>query len=135
MRVPLVRRLLFAATCLFATGFTLMWLAGLFTYSTVGIDHDNAEGDQVLEGFYRLRWPGDGSLWIGAAGCYRPLGNKPADFIDLGSKLFDRPTRVPPRSFLNRIGFWLVTGPADDPFANKLIHTVRGVGYVLEDRG
>ena len=24
---------------------------------------------------------------------------------------------------------------ADDPFATKLIHTVRGVGYVLEDRG
>ena len=24
---------------------------------------------------------------------------------------------------------------ADDPFDKKLIHTVRGVGYVLEDRG
>lgn len=24
---------------------------------------------------------------------------------------------------------------ADDPFARKLIHTIRGVGYVLEDRG
>jgi two-component system copper resistance phosphate regulon response regulator CusR len=23
----------------------------------------------------------------------------------------------------------------DDPFKQKLIHTVRGVGYVLEDRG
>jgi len=23
----------------------------------------------------------------------------------------------------------------DDPFSRKLIHTVRGVGYVLEDRG
>jgi two-component system copper resistance phosphate regulon response regulator CusR len=23
---------------------------------------------------------------------------------------------------------------ADDPFAQKLIHTVRGIGYVLEDR-
>ena len=25
-------------------------------------------------------------------------------------------------------------GKVDDPFANKLIHTIRGVGYVLEDR-
>jgi two-component system copper resistance phosphate regulon response regulator CusR len=25
-------------------------------------------------------------------------------------------------------------GKADDPFPEKLIHTVRGVGYVLEDR-
>ncbi len=23
----------------------------------------------------------------------------------------------------------------DDPFPQKLVHTVRGVGYVLEDRG
>jgi hypothetical protein len=25
-------------------------------------------------------------------------------------------------------------GLVDEPFAQKLIHTVRGVGYVLEDR-
>lgn len=26
-------------------------------------------------------------------------------------------------------------GKVDDPYPNKLVHTVRGMGYVLEERG
>ncbi len=55
-----------------------MWLAGLFTYTTVGIDHETVEGERLFEENYRLRWPGDGSA--PARDCHSARCSPPQDF-------------------------------------------------------
>ncbi len=47
--------------------FFAMWIASYWTYTSLGIDRETLEPDgTVLNRYDRVRWPGDGSLWIGS---------------------------------------------------------------------
>ena len=110
------RRVGVVASGVLALGFAVMWVAGRFTYTSVGMDHDVVNGDRVAAGYYRLRWPGDGSLWIGGGSHDRPLSAGPPERFDPAAAWFGRPNRPEPRSAWNRLGFWWVGSAADDPF-------------------
>jgi len=117
--LPKIRQLAMIVSVFVTIGFIAMFVAGLFTYTSVGIDHDQVEGDRVLAGYWRVRWPGDGSFWIGTAGHWRPVAEKPADAVDLGGVLFRQPLRPIPRSWWNRRGFWRIDQTDSDPFSAK----------------
>jgi len=84
-----------------------MWALSHHFYTSVGIDADQVKGNQVLSSYYRVRWPGNGSFWLGGEADYRPLSAGPVEKFDLGGVFFDRPPQRPkPRSFWNQAGFW-----------------------------
>lgn len=111
-----VLRLGFVVSGVLGLGFGVMWVAGLFTYTSVGLDHDAVDGDRVRAHYYRVRWPGDGSVWVGGGGHDRRLAARPPERFDPASSLFERPNRPEPRSTWNRLGFWWVGNAAEDPF-------------------
>jgi len=69
---------------------------------------DRVEGAQVRFTYWRVRWPGDGSLRLGGGAHYRPLESAPVEAFDLGGVFFQPAQRAVPRSFWNRLGFWWV---------------------------
>jgi hypothetical protein len=115
-RGALVNRRLTMVVSLMSACLLLMALVGQSHYTSLGIDHDVRSGDQVLASWLRVRWPGDGSLWVGGAGAYRAVGQRDEEQFDLGGVFFKAPQSLPiPRTAANRYGFWLVTTPAEDP--------------------
>ena len=36
-----------------------------YRYSSLGLDVETPRGESVESRFYRMRWPGDGSVWVG----------------------------------------------------------------------
>jgi hypothetical protein len=87
-------------------GFLALWLAGFRCFTQFGVDMEHEERDQFVIAYYRLRWPGDGSLWIGGTSYARPRANRPLERFDLGGVFFLRPRRPQPRTVWNRLGFW-----------------------------
>jgi hypothetical protein len=94
--------------------FLWMWLSGLYT--SVGWDTEKAVDGRVLRSYYRIRWPGNGDLWVGGGAYYRPPGAGPVKPFDLASTSFAPPKHVPrPESVWNRLGWWWLSNPQRDP--------------------
>jgi hypothetical protein len=91
-------------TCVFA----VMWLCSYSYYTSLGIDLEQARGPRILCTFYRLRWPGDGSLRVGTVVMTRPGAVRLVDPFDLGGAFFQPARRETPRSLWNRLGFWWI---------------------------
>jgi hypothetical protein len=85
-----------------------MWLFSYGFYTSLGVDTDRADGPYVMSSYYRIRWPGDGSFWIGGGAYRHAYEGKPLEPFDLGGRFFLAPRRPMPQSFWNRIGFWLI---------------------------
>ncbi len=88
--------------------FFAMWIASYWTYTSLGIDRETLEPDgTVLNRYDRVRWPGDGSLWIGSGSWQEALDPaRKLDSFDLGGTFFKPPRRPQTRSLWNRLGFW-----------------------------
>jgi hypothetical protein len=56
--------------------------------------------------FYRLRWPGDGSVLVGWIEEHRSAEAGPAKGVDLGALVLQPARPMAPRSTWNRLGFW-----------------------------
>jgi hypothetical protein len=100
------RAALAAASALFFA----MWIVSHWTYTSLGIDREELEpGGTVLSRYERVRWPGDGSLWVGR-GHWRESADpaRRLDGFDLGGAFFRPPRRTEARSAWNRFGFWHV---------------------------
>lgn len=93
-----------------------MWIASLWTYTSLGIDRDMLEPNgTVLSRYWRVRWPGDGSLWLGSGFYREPLDpSRQLDGFDLGGVFFKPPRRPAAGSAWNRFGFWRVKVSGDD---------------------
>lgn len=79
-----------------------------YRYTSLGIDVETLGHGRVACTYYRLRWPGDGSVVIGRIAEHRHVDRKPLQSFDLGG-VFLRPGRsLSPSSFWNRLGFWSV---------------------------
>ncbi|MCB0191768.1 MAG: hypothetical protein KDJ65_07480 [Anaerolineae bacterium] len=86
--------------------FTLMWLLSYSFYTSVGIDASYPNSNAFLSVQYRIRWPGNGSFWVGRiAREYVPLPNAKPD-VDLGGAVFKAPVNIEMKSLWNRWGFW-----------------------------
>jgi hypothetical protein len=96
--------------------FLVLWLAGLGYYTSVGWDTERAVGGYVWQDYYRIRWPGNGGLWVGAGGHRRTLSRGPVRPFDPASTFFDRPRWLPEaETAWNRFGWWWLEAPAVDP--------------------
>ncbi|MDB5326668.1 MAG: hypothetical protein JWM57_2237 [Phycisphaerales bacterium] len=79
-----------------------------YWYTSLGIDSDVAQGNDVVSTYYRVRWPGQGIMMVGYVIERVPAHGKPIEPFDLGGT-FLQPTRAaPPVTFANRLGFWWV---------------------------
>jgi hypothetical protein len=107
--------------CLFTSViFLVLWPVGFRYYSTVGIDRDRRDSDaSVCCRYYRVRWPGDGSLHIGGGVSHYRFGSKAVEPFDWGGRFFQAPRRDVPRSFFNRLGFWWIQKQYDDAWTVK----------------
>ena len=109
------RRLLLAGLALITCGLVVMWLGSYSTYTSVGIDFEQAQGARVLCTFYRLRWPGDGSFRVGIFIATRPTAERPVEPFDLGGRFFQPARKSVPQSLWNRLGFWWIDEAKEPP--------------------
>ena len=81
-------------------------------YTSFGIDLESPDGgDRVRCTFYRIKWPGDGSVCVGRLVEHRAADAKPLERFDLGGRFFKPAKETWPASAWNRLGFWWVTQP------------------------
>jgi hypothetical protein len=90
--------------------FFAMWIASHWTYTSLGIDRETLEPSGAVHSRYdRVRWAGDGSLWIGGGYSRAPASpSQKVQSFDLGGVFFEPPRRPEVRSAWNRVGFWRV---------------------------
>ncbi len=84
------------------------WGIGLWRYTSFGIDHDQVDGVAMRTRYVRIRWPGDGSLWLGGGSFHSPLTAHPREPFDLGAVFLLPPRRPEPQSVWNRLGLWWI---------------------------
>src|SRR5438128_6429274 len=93
---------------LFAIAAALSMGAGLFflfmlppaygRYSSIGLDFErpaDAGGKRWVYRYVRLRWQGDGSLYVGGDRTNIPALDREPDRVDLGARFFRPPRPVP----------------------------------------
>ncbi len=82
-----------------------------FSYSYMnqfGLDEENKNGQDIIQTFYRIEWPGNGSFVIGFISRYKQDFSEPFERYDLGGSFFDRPWKPTVKSIWNKIGFWYI---------------------------
>jgi hypothetical protein len=83
-----------------------------FRYTSVGVDAETGRGDTVSQQFWRVRWPGNGSMLVGRIDEHRAASSGPVERLDLGADLL-RPARpIQRRSTWNDLGFWWIHADA-----------------------
>lgn len=84
--------------------FFVMVPVSFLGYTSIGFDFEYAEGPNVVERFYRARWPGDGSFRLGLGAIYYSLDEEDVDTIDLAGRLLEPPTHELTRTSWLRFG-------------------------------
>ncbi len=101
------RRLVGAVAAAVAAVFFALWIVGLGRYTSLGIDRETVGPACTVEHYHRVRWPGDGSFWIGGGhACRATTAPHAIDAFDLGGTFFRPPRRPEPITAWNRVGFW-----------------------------
>ena len=98
-----------------------------YRYTSVGLDLESRHGQRVDQTFYRVRWPGNGSMLVGRIDEHRDLSTGKVQRLDLGAEIL-RPARpIGTRSTWNRLGFWWVHADtaAGDPPTDAAPHADR----------
>ncbi len=87
---------------------TIMWLSSYTHYTSIGVDIDRKENSNITHKYYRVRWPGNGSIWLGGGNTQRASDpSKPFEPFDLAATFFyANPQRPEAKTTLNRWGFW-----------------------------
>ena len=100
-----------------ALAFLIMWPIGHFRYTSIGLDRETEMDDhRVQMDYYRVRWPGNGDIWIGGGAHSRPMTAQPLEPFDPASTFFiDRHPVPEPKSIWNRWGWWYFPAPKTDP--------------------
>jgi D-aspartate ligase len=60
-------------------------------YTSFGFDIERQQGGRILEQFYRVRWPGDGSFRVGRGLITFSIEEEHVDWIDLAGRFLDPP--------------------------------------------
>ncbi len=74
-------------------------------YTSVGLDVETANGPITECTYYRVRWPGDGSIMFGRIDEPRRADRKPYEHYDLGGLFFAPAQTLHPQSIWQRLGF------------------------------
>lgn len=109
-----------------ATGFCaavllLLWAIGCWRYTSVGYEFDTLTEGVMREDYYRVRWPGDGSVWVGSGWVHLPTESKALEPFDLGAVFFREPRVREPQTRWNQWGFWRISNqsPAELPILKR----------------
>ena len=113
------KKLLLSLLFLGFIGTATLWATSYTHYTSLGIDHDqhlnndasDSNGKSILHSYYRVRWPGNGSIWFGGGQSKRPIDSpKPFEAFDLAATfLYPSPELPAIESAYNKAGFWLKT--------------------------
>jgi len=105
-----MKSVLTALLSLAALGFLLFGLTSYHYYSTIGIDNERIQGDQVDYRYYRFWWPGNGALLVGFGETIKPYNPKVQyDLFDPAGTLLRSPYKpLEVQSLWNRLGFWWI---------------------------
>ena len=82
-----------------------------FSYSymnSFGLDIEKKNGQGVIQTFYHIQWPGNGSFRIGFISIYKKDLSNPFKRFDFGAGFFLRPRKPEAKSIWNKIGFWYI---------------------------
>lgn len=79
-----------------ALAFLVMWPFSYGFYTSFGLDTDRVHEGSGLRTHHRLRWPGDGSFWLGAESFWLPA-SEPLEVFDLGGTFFQGKPPIQPR--------------------------------------
>lgn len=91
-------------------GFLVMSVTSYTHYSTIGIDNEKVQGEQVIYRYYRLWWPSNGALLIGYGETVKAFNpNQQYDLFDPAGTIFQNPHKLPEiKSSWNRLRFWWI---------------------------
>ena len=82
-----------------------------FSYSymnSFGLDVEKKNGRDIIQTFYHIQWPGNGSFRIGFISIYKEDFSNPFKHFDFGAGFFLRPRKPQAKSIWNKIGFWYI---------------------------
>ncbi|MGF1578046.1 MAG: hypothetical protein ACFCD0_01650 [Gemmataceae bacterium] len=71
--------------------FLVMVPCSFVGYTSFGFDREYEKDNQVVEDFYRIRWPGDGSFRVGCGQIRYTFEEEDVDPIDLGARFLEPP--------------------------------------------
>lgn len=99
----------------------LLWVIGCWRYTSVGYEFDILTEDVMREDYYRVRWPGDGSILVGSGWVHLPIGAKELEPFDLGAAFFREPRIREPQNHWNQWGFWRISNqsPTELPILTR----------------
>ena len=86
-------------------------LAFPFSYSYMngfGLDVEKKNGRNIIQTFYHIQWPGNGSFRIGFISIYKEDLSNPFERFDFGAGFFLLPRRPQVKSIWNKTGFWFI---------------------------
>lgn len=110
MKTVNLKSVLAALSGLAALLFLVFGLSSYTHYSTLGVDNERVQGEQVDYRYYRFWWPGNGSLLVGWGESFKPY--HPAltyDAFDPAGTFFRAPHKLlAANSCWNRLGFWWI---------------------------
>ena len=98
-----------------------------YRYTSVGLDLESPHGQQVDQTFYRVRWPGNGSVLVGRIDEHRDATTRRVQRFDRGADI-QRPAKpLPAHSTWNQLGFWWfhADAAAGDPPTEAAPHADR----------
>lgn len=88
--------------------FALTFVLSYSYLNNMGLDEENKNGEEIIQTFYRIAWPGNGSFIVGFLARYKKDFSEPFEHYDLGGSFFDRPWKPKVKSNWNKIGFWYI---------------------------
>ena len=84
---------------------SLMWLQSYTFYNSVGVDLSYPSKGGFITMHYRMRWPGNGALWVDKiAREYIPKSNSKME-LELGGAIFQPPAGPEIKTIWQRLGF------------------------------
>jgi hypothetical protein len=89
-----------------------VWTPWTERYTSVGFERERLDAGVVHGDYWRVRWPGDGSIaaaWVAAS---RPARADDRAGFDLGAAFLEPPRALAPAGFWQRQGFWWVVADA-----------------------
>ena len=88
--------------------FAMMFVLSYSYLNNFGLDEESKNGQNVIQTFYRIAWPGNGSFLIGLISRYKQDFSEPFERYDLGGAFFERPWKQAVQSIWNKNGFWYI---------------------------
>ena len=79
-----------------------------YRYTSVGLDLESSRGQSVDQTFYRVRWPGNGSVLVGRIDEHRDASSGRVQQLDLGADVLKKARPIETHSTWNRLGFWWI---------------------------